>query len=87
MKPLNESSRSKKSQKSLKTMFNKSLVNKCDMHKKAKLKESIESSTLCSIKNPSMSLSRGNPNLKDARLILRKLSLMMLELMPEGQKL
>jgi hypothetical protein len=68
-------------------MFDKSLVNKCDMHKKTNLKESFESSTLCSTKNPSMSLSRRNPNLKDARLIMRKLSLTMLELMQEGQKL
>jgi hypothetical protein len=86
MKPLDESSKSKKSRKNLKTMLNRSLANKCDMHKKANLKESIESSTLCLAKNPSMSLSRGNLNLKDARLTLRKLFLMMLELMQEGQK-
>lgn len=86
MKPLDESLRSKKSRKCLKTMLNRSLVNKCDMHKKANLKKFIESSMLCSVKNPSMSLSRGNLNLKDARLIMRKLSLMMLELTQKGQK-
>jgi len=74
MKPFNESSRSKKSRNCLKTMLNRLLVTKCDMHKKVNLKESIESSTLCSAKNPSMNLS------KDARLIMCKLSLMMLEL-------
>jgi hypothetical protein len=87
MKPLDESSRSKKFQKCLKTMFNKSLANKCDMLKKANLKKSFESSTLCLAKNPSMSLSRGDPNLKDVRLIMRKLFLLMLELTQKGQKL
>jgi hypothetical protein len=67
-------------------MLNRSLAKKCDMHKKVNLKESIESSTLCLVKNPSMSLSRENPNLKDVRFIMHKLSLMMLELMQEGQK-
>lgn len=86
MKPLDESLRSKKSQKCLNTMFNRSLANKCDMHKKANLKESIESSTLCSTKNPSMRLNKGNLNLKDARLIMCKLFFMMLELTQEGQK-
>jgi ribosome biogenesis GTPase A len=70
MKPLNESSRSKNISKMFEDQFNRLLVNKCDMHKKTNLKESIESSTLCLIENPSMSLSRGNPNLKDARLII-----------------
>jgi hypothetical protein len=43
MKPLVESSQSKKSQKCLKTMFNGLHIDKWDMHKKANLKESIES--------------------------------------------
>jgi hypothetical protein len=67
-------------------MFNRSLANKCDMHKIANLKESIESSTLCLVENPSMNLSKGNPNLKDVRFIMHNLSLMTLELMQEGQE-
>jgi hypothetical protein len=86
LKPLDESLRSKKSRKCLKTILNISLANKCDMHKKANLKESIKSSTFCSAKTSSMSLSMGNPNLKDVRFIMHKVSLMMLELMQEGQK-
>jgi hypothetical protein len=40
---------------------------------------------LCLVENPSMSLSKGNPNLKDVGFATRKPSLMMLKPKQEAQ--
>jgi hypothetical protein len=68
-------------------MFDKVLLTNGTCTRKITLKNPWKASHLCPVKSPTRCLNKRNLNLKDARFIMHKPLLMMLELRQRGENL